>query len=200
MTQSKLNSWLLDDSGDSSSKRSAVTAASVMPLSLHASFTACLCHCVPLSLHASVTACLCHCMRLSLLPLSLLPLSLRASVTACSTSVCASPPRALHSHDHQFLLGCQTIHHCFCIRSKYYEFLSSWNISEKVSDLEDGTLKYVDGHEILTNPDDKSSTLMSPSRCRTRRILEEHRDKCEAQGKYGEAEIAKKRLDELHEQ
>ena len=33
-----------------------------------------------------------------------------------------------------------------------------------------------------------------------RRILEEHRAECEAQGKYVEAEIAKKRLDELHEQ
>merc|ERR1711865_1175570 len=31
------------------------------------------------------------------------------------------------------------------------------------------------------------------------RILEEHRAECEAQGKYVEAEIAKKRLDELHE-
>merc|ERR1712100_919563 len=30
-------------------------------------------------------------------------------------------------------------------------------------------------------------------------ILEEHRAECEAQGKYVEAEIAKKRLDELHE-
>lgn len=33
-----------------------------------------------------------------------------------------------------------------------------------------------------------------------RRILEEHRAECEAQGKYVEAEIAKKRLDELQEQ
>merc|ERR1712188_37951 len=31
------------------------------------------------------------------------------------------------------------------------------------------------------------------------RILEEHRAECEAQGKYVEAEIAKKRLDELQE-